>query len=147
VATARHEAKKITREIVDDGKILLVRIPITFKKRGGRKEIVVPEAAREYDSPKTPEQQTLMTNVARAHQWAEALSNGTVGSVSDLAKRLNLDLSYVNRMLRLAFLAPDIVEAILRGQEPSGLSVRRLCKYIPESWAEQRALFGVEDKP
>lgn len=143
MATVRHEPAKIEREIVDDGKILLVRIPISLKKRGGRKEIVIPEAAREYDSPKTPEQQSLITNVARAHQWAEALSNGTVASVSDLAKRLNLDLSYVNRMLRLAFLAPDIVDTILRWQEPSGLSIRRLCKHVPEAWTEQRTLFGM----
>lgn len=53
-----------------------------------------------------------------------------------------MDRSYVRRILRLASLAPDIVEAILRGTEPSGLSLERLAKALPVLWEEQRKALG-----
>ncbi|MCH8998147.1 MAG: hypothetical protein IID48_07745 [Proteobacteria bacterium] len=49
---------------------------------------------------------------------------------------------YVSRILRLAFLAPDIVEAILDGYQPIDLELERLLKGIPVSWDEQRRVFG-----
>lgn len=54
----------------------------------------------------------------------------------------DVDRSYVRRILRLASLAPDIVEAILRGTEPSGLSLERLAKALPVLWEEQRKALG-----
>ena len=55
--------------------------------------------------------------------------------------RAGLDRSYVRRILALASLAPDIVEAIVEGREPSGLSLARLVKEMPMGWEEQRAQF------
>ncbi len=49
-----------------------------------------------------------------------------------------MDRSYVGRVMRLALLAPDIVEAIVAGREPSGLSLERLVKKMPMVWEEQR---------
>jgi hypothetical protein len=46
--------------------------------------------------------------------------------------------TYVGRMLRLTSLAPDIIEAILRGDEPDGLSLEKLRKNLPVRWEEQR---------
>ena len=45
-------------------------------------------------------------------------------------------------MLRLTSLAPDIVEAILRGDEPDGLSLEKLRKHLPVRWEEQRKVCG-----
>ena len=59
-------------------------------------------------------------------------------SISDLARALGLDRSYVSRIMRLSLLSPDIVEAIVSGNEPSGLSLERLVKKIPMLWKEQR---------
>lgn len=64
-----------------------------------------------------------------------------MASISDLARRLEVDSSYIGRILRLTTLAPDIIESILQGQEPSGLSLAKLTKTLPEDWAEQRGLF------
>ena len=50
---------------------------------------------------------------------------------------MGLDRSYVSRIMRIALLAPDIVEAIVDGREPSGLSLERLVKGIPIHWPEQ----------
>ena len=52
-----------------------------------------------------------------------------------------MDRSYVSRIMRLTLLAPDIVEAIVEGREPSGLSLERLVKKMPVVWREQREEF------
>ena len=59
-----------------------------------------------------------------------------------MAGALGVDRSYVGRVVRLALLAPDIVEAIVRAQEPSGVSLERLTKRSPVLWQEQRETFG-----
>jgi hypothetical protein len=59
-----------------------------------------------------------------------------------LATALGVDRKYVARILSLATLAPDIVEAVLRGEEPSGVSLERLVKGLPMGWEEQRKRLG-----
>ncbi len=73
-----------------------------------------------------------------AFHWQEIIDSGRYASVTELAEALGVDRSYVGRILRLALLAPDIVEAIVRGDEPSGLSLERLVMGMPMVWAEQR---------
>ena len=70
------------------------------------------------------------------------LGSGEVDSITELADRLDVDRSYHARILRLTLLAPDIIEAILAGREPSGLSLTRLTQTLPMLWDEQRELFG-----
>ncbi|NBB81560.1 MAG: hypothetical protein GVY36_19325 [Verrucomicrobia bacterium] len=66
------------------------------------------------------------------------LESGEYASLEDLARDVGCDRTYVGRMLRLTSLAPDIIEAILRGQEPDGLSLEKLRKNLPVRWDEQR---------
>ena len=69
--------------------------------------------------------------------------NGEAGNVSDLAEKLGHKPSYVTRILSLNNLAPDIVESILAGTEPDGLSIEKLTRQpIPEDWNEPRRLYG-----
>ena len=75
-----------------------------------------------------------MLALARAHRWSRMLERGEVASISDLARRLDVDPSFIGRILRLTTLAPDINEAILQGQEPNGLSLAKLTKTLPEGW-------------
>jgi hypothetical protein len=60
-------------------------------------------------------------------------------SSSALATRFHVDHSYLARTFRLASLTPDIAEMIVEGNEPSGLSLRRLMRGFPIRWDEQRA--------
>jgi len=76
--------------------------------------------------------------LARAHRWKALLESGWYRGLSDLARALHLDTSYVSRHLNLTLLAPDIVQMILRGDEPSGLSLERLMKEMPLEWEAQR---------
>ena len=67
---------------------------------------------------------------------------GKVASVTRLAERLDVDRSYAARILRLNLLAPDTVEAILAGREPSGLSLAKFTQTLPVLWHEQWEMLG-----
>jgi hypothetical protein len=119
-----------------DGESILIDIPMTFRRRGKRREIVLPPGTALADSPVPPS--PLALAVARAFRWQEMIESGEAESVSDLARRLKLDTSFVARTIRLTALAPDVIGAILAGQEPDGLSLRRLRGDVPVLWEEQR---------
>ena len=128
-----------------DGGAIVIDIPMTFRRRSGRKEIVLPPGAAAAAPPPPPS--PLALAVARGLQWQEMIESGDVKSISDLARRLKLNPSYAARTIRLASLAPDIIEAILSGQEPDGLSLGCLRKEIPLLWTEQRELLGLGHTP
>jgi len=130
-----------------DGGAVVVHIPAQFRKRNGQQTIIVGEDGRPVDprpnaKPKEDRRvnRTLVEAIAKAHRWQEQLESGEYPSVDDLAQSLNVDHSYVSRLLQLTSLAPDIVEAILRGDEPDGLSLAKLRKHLPLRWDEQQAL-------
>ena len=87
---------------------------------------------------------SLVNNVVRAHKWKEKLFSGEALSVRAIAEEEGLTERPVARILRLAFLAPDIVEAILEGRQPSDLELQRLLQGLPLTWAEQRELAGFD---
>ena len=87
--------------------------------------------------PPTP-QEALLRAIARACTWQAMLDAGEVSSINALASRFHVDNSYVARILRLASLAPDLVEMIANGNEPNGLSLRQLMKGFSARWDEQK---------
>jgi hypothetical protein len=66
------------------------------------------------------------------------LIQGKVNNVVALARRASMNERYVEKVLRCAFLAPDIVKAILDGRHSPELTFEKLVEQIPLSWAEQR---------
>ncbi len=132
--------------LVDEGDGLRIRVPMKFKKRGGRKLIIAPDGLESRQAQSTDAQDALVIALARAHCWKEFLETGKITSISELANTLGLDKSYIARTLRLSLLAPDIIEDILNGKEPSGLSLAKLRQGIPPLWEEQRKRFGFPDK-
>jgi hypothetical protein len=130
------------RLVERDGRMVIV-IPMQFKRRGGRKEIIVPRGAKNVsaavaDNPAV--QKPLAVAVARAHRWQALLDQGRYKSISDLADAAGLDRAYVRRIVNLTLLSPDLVRAILDGSEPSGLSLTQLMAGVPEMWEEQAAV-------
>ncbi len=85
---------------------------------------------------------TLIKALIRAYKWKKRLFSGGAPSTSAIAKEEGVTERYVGRIMRLAFLAPDIVEAILDGHQPADLELERLMKGIPVSWDAQRRAFG-----
>ncbi|MEK7678657.1 MAG: hypothetical protein AAB356_00555 [Deltaproteobacteria bacterium] len=129
-----------------DSECVSVRIPMKMKHRGGRKVIIVPDGLHDVASPRSDCNIPLAVAVARAHQWQELFLSGKYATATALARKLGLDRSYVTRMMRLALLAPDIIDAIMDGREPDGLTFKMITvKPVPVSWQEQRKLFGFEE--
>ena len=121
---------------------LVVDVPLKLKKRAGRKEVILSDALSDGTVERMPHQEALVVALARAHRWQKLLDEGKFRSVSDLAREIGLDVSFAARLLRLTVLAPDIIEAILMGEEPSGLSLTMLTKQMPVIWTEQRRELG-----
>ncbi len=121
-----------------DGESVLIKIPMMLKRRMGRKEIIVPEGLEDSAPLPSMPQEPMITALARAFCWQELIDSGRYASIAALAEVLNVDRSYVRRIIGLACLAPDIVEAIAMGREPSGLSLERLAQGFPLAWDEQR---------
>ncbi|OGV51114.1 MAG: hypothetical protein A2017_05325 [Lentisphaerae bacterium GWF2_44_16] len=122
---------------------LCLKVPLTIKRKHGRKIIIAPETLDGKNTrPASPVQSALVQALARAHSWMDALESGKIKRVNQLAGKLNLDFSYVCQILRLGNLAPDIQEAIIRGEELDGLSLKTFRCSIPADWNEQRQIFG-----
>jgi hypothetical protein len=137
-----------------DGSIV-VHIPMQFKKKAGRRQVVITEPmtintpAKRSALPESINkraQEAVVIALARAHKWKELLETGQFRSITELAKAFRVDGSYVGRILRLTLLAPDIVEALINGKEPEGVSLRKLIGTLPVEWNEQRALILKEQE-
>jgi hypothetical protein len=124
-----------------DGETLVVRISMRFQRRGGRKRIVAPDGSELAPATKPQPDGTLLKALARAWRWQRMLDEGVYTSVSEIGHAENISKSYVSRILRLALLAPDIVEAILAGKTDQALMLEKLERPLSPSWEEQRRQF------
>jgi site-specific DNA recombinase len=120
-----------------DGEQVL-RVPLERRHRD-RKEIIVPVDA---GAPPTRLDHSLVLAVARGRAWVKALRQGEYADTAEIASTCDLSEAYVRRILRLAFLAPDIVESIAEGRQPRRLTLQRLLSPVPLAWTEQRRRFG-----
>ena len=125
-----------------DGTTLVVRIPMRFQHRGGRKWIVAPDGSAIVPTSKPQPDGTLLKALARAWRWQKLLDEGVYATVSEIGDAENISKSYVSRILRLALLTPDIIEAILAGGADQSLMLERLERPLPASWEEQRRLLS-----
>ena len=128
-------------EISQDGSTLTVRIPLIFRKRGGRKVVIAPYGSDSWAPPRPRVDNTMVKALARAHRWKRMLESGESATVHDLAVAEKINPSYLSRILRLTLLAPDIVEVILDGRQPAGLQLDALLSPIPVDWSTQRQRF------
>ena len=120
---------------------LTTEIPMTFRRRAGKAVIVLPNGERAIERREALIDNTMVKLIARGHRWHRKLFDGTHASIEDLAKSENISPSFVSRILRLAYLSPTIVEAILNGQFPAHLTMKRLIAPFPMEWGRQREHF------
>lgn len=112
---------------------ITVHVPFRLVKRGGRKEMVPPigrPLPRNVDD-------TLVKALARAFRWKRMLESGEFGTISDLARHEGIAAPYLTRVFRLAFLAPEVVEAILDGRQPRDLTLQSMRGQLPDEWSSQ----------
>tara|TARA_R110002110_G_scaffold85816_4_gene223932 strand:- start:276127 stop:277149 length:1023 start_codon:yes stop_codon:yes gene_type:complete len=118
-----------------------INVPIEMKRRGIEMKMVLgDQKASGVPDP------SLVRLVVQARDWWERLLAGEVATAADIARSEGLTRSHVTRVIRLAFLAPDIVQAILDGNAPPDLTAERLLKRtdLPLDWIDQRQLLGCE---
>jgi hypothetical protein len=132
-------AQTITTSFSGDGRTATVSIRVTFRQRGGRKQILAPLGAAPW-SPAPRIDTALVKALVRAHRWRQMLENGEYNSSAELAKAERMNESYFGRILRLTLIAPDITEAILAGQQPSTLQLDDLLKPLPPAWERQHSV-------
>ena len=121
-----------------DGSTLVVRIPMRFQRRGGRKRIITPDGSEIAPTNKPQPAGTLVKALARAWRWQRLLDTGLYNSVTEISEAEKINKSYVSRILRLALLAPDIVETILAGGTDHAMLLERLERPLPIEWEGQR---------
>jgi hypothetical protein len=124
-------------------------VPFHFKKRGIKKVIVAPEGVTQpiavTDTPVlTPEQdRPLLKALGRGIYWQQLIDSGAVASGTEISERERIHRSTVNDLLRLALLAPDIVQAAYEGRLPRAVSLEALLRAkLPLDWNEQRRLIA-----
>jgi site-specific DNA recombinase len=118
-----------------------VATAVAFPRRGRESRLVLPGSVQQkdgerYDPP-------LIKAIARGRAWFEELAAGRARSLQELAAREGINRRYIRRLINLAFLSPQLVEAIMQGRQPVELTVTRLTELdLPMDWAEQHSLLA-----
>ena len=137
-STATIRAGQYGRPILSkDGRTMTVRIPITLRCQGGRKQVVTPAGATPWIPTPSRVDNTIVKAIVRAHRWRDMLESGRHATVRDLAKAEAINESCLGRVLRLTLLSPRITEAILEGLQPANLELDDLLKQFPIEWDQQ----------
>ena len=115
-----------------------IHVPFRIVKRGGRKEMVLPEGAPTQRRP----DDALVKALARAFRWKRMLDSGEFASMSELAAKEGIAFTYMARLMRLSLLSPELVDAIMDGRQPANVTLAKLTDPFPTDWKEQHALWS-----
>ena len=122
------------------GDALSLCVPTRLKLCSGEMRLVIPPGNARELRPRI--NAALIKALTRAHKWKHKLFSGQAPSICAIANEEGVTERYVGRIMRLAFLAPDITEAILDGYQPADLELERLMKGVPIGWHKQRSVLG-----
>jgi site-specific DNA recombinase len=131
-----------TRATANAHELIVTRsFPMTIRRRGVEMRLVI--EGNRAQAPRADS--ALLKAVARARQWSENLLFGRARSVTEIADREGVADRYVRRLMRLAFLAPEIVEAIVAGNQPPALTAEALAERVdlPLLWTAQKQAVGI----
>ena len=109
---------------------------ISFSRKRGHMKVIPAEKSQ------TEVDETLLNALVKAHNWRDKLENSDM-SLRELARKEKVAHVYISKMMKLTYLAPDIIDAIIVGTQPQSLKISDLLKSpIPASWSEQRTKYG-----
>jgi hypothetical protein len=132
-------------KIKSDGRTITVRVPISIRKRGGRRVVLAPDGV--HHDPRTLRCQhtnnAMVKAIARAFRWREMLECGECSNIKEIAALERINASYIARILRLTLLAPDLIEAIVEGRQSPDLALPILVKRLNPVWSGQRSTFSM----
>jgi len=117
----------------DEG-LVTFEAPFTHRRRGVETKLILSDQAPAPDG-------NLQKNLGRALAWLEDIHAGV--RMEEIAERENLSSRFIRDRLQMAFLAPRIMDAILKGTQPAHLTSNTFVRAdIPLDWSEQERLFG-----
>lgn len=121
---------------------LTVFIPLTIRKRNGRPKIMPPaEMVPDYDEKGVDPH--ILRGIAKAWSWRRKLDSGQVATIQDIATAEDVTPVYVGRVLKLAYLAPVVLERLLIERRAPANSLKNLTAAAELLWAKQEAtVFG-----
>lgn len=141
MSTSSITVSKSCRPVLSrDGRTMVVRIPISLRRQGGRKQVVTPAHAAPWTPRPSRVDNTMVKAIVRAYRWRDMLESGRYSTSRELSKAEKINEAYLGRILRLTLLSPAITEAILEGQQPVGLALTDLLNPFPAEWQKQEAL-------
>jgi hypothetical protein len=123
---------------------ITVRVPLTIRRRPGRKTVVTPVTDGVAPVP-TRADPALVKALARAFRYQRMLDEGRYASISEMAAGERIERGYLGTLLRLTLLAPDIVDMILDRRRYEMLTLPRLMDPFPSEWSGQRAAIAMSD--
>jgi hypothetical protein len=95
-----------------------------FTRRGAETKLVLQGLTQQTHNSRCDP--ALIKAIARGGAWFEELATGRARSLQDLAERDGISRRYIRRLIGLAFLSPQPVEAIPQGRQPVELTTTRL---------------------
>jgi hypothetical protein len=119
-----------------------ITVPFTIHKRGGRKLILTPDGMPASQPTRSRPDSALLKALARGFRWQKMLKEGDYQTIEEIADAENINPSYVSRLLRMTLLAPEIVEGVLAGRQPPGLTMAKAMQPFELVWARQKSLFS-----
>jgi hypothetical protein len=127
-------------QVTTDEAGIWITIPARFTRRSGTLVAINPTGGNAI--ARIRHDRALVTALVRAEAWKRRLLSGTVTRLEELAREEGVTASYVTRVMRVAFLAPDLKRAILDGVQPAGLTLQRVQdQEMPLAWERQRAQY------
>jgi len=123
------------------GSTIELTAAVDFKRRGAAIKLVLPGLAQQ--NPASRCDPALIKAIVRGRAWFEELATGRARSLQDLANRDGITRRYIRRLVDLAFLSPQLVEAIMQGRQSVALTATRLTELdLPLDWSEQHRLLA-----
>jgi hypothetical protein len=109
---------------VRDHPPILIKVPVRLRRRGVEAKLIVLDQQHPTSGPDP----NLVKALTRAHEWFARIIRDEANGIGDIARAERLDRSYVARVLCLAFLSPEITNALLAGRQPTELTAKRLIR-------------------
>jgi site-specific DNA recombinase len=125
---------------VDDALEVQLKAQLQLKRCGHNMRLVVTDENKR----QTMKYQGLIDHLSKAYQWLTLITSGKVQSIREIAEVEKVDPTHVTRTINKAFLAPEIMRAILNGTQPAHLNLNYLKQFrvLPNNWNEQKSLLG-----
>jgi len=114
-----------------------VFIPLTIRKRNGRPKIVPPADVVPDTGGVDPH---VLKAIAKAWSWRRKLESGAVATIQDVAEAEGVTPAFIRRTMKLAYLAPDVLEQILIARVSPSVSLKDMSTIAEQPWVAQKSI-------